>query len=109
MDRKAIVEHVVTFKNRADVRSILKEVSKQKGLTQFHDLIRAADQSVSTDEFLLYIAYKRAKAKQNHWWNSFEPLLRDFIEKDLKTLSTDELSKAMGYLMWAANAVSKEN
>ena len=84
----------------------------QKSKTQFQDIITAASQATSLDEFKLYIAYKAAKAGNDDLWKTFGARLNKFIDERVCKLECDDkdklaiLHQAMGYLMWAAYAAS---
>ena len=106
-----LVKLVIEFVNKEFKDVTLKQVGDS--LTQFQDLISAASQAISLDEFMLYIAYKAAKARQNDLWRDFGGTLNKFIKDEIADTGTSEqekvanLQQAMGYLMWAAYAAAR--
>jgi hypothetical protein len=125
-----IVEKVVEFAKAAFVKlndaDIARNKSKepkdkvplflskvQNSKTQFQDIIVAASQATSVEEFKLYIAYKAAKDGIYGLWKAFGQELNEFIKADIEQLDCDEkeklvvLHQAMGYLMWAAYAFAE--
>ena len=107
-----LVADVVTFAKTEFQNETLTKVKKSK--TQFQDIITAASQATSLEEFKLYIAYKAAKAGSNDLWKDFGARLNMFVDEHIRNQDTDEkeklkvLHQAMGYLMWAAYAASAE-
>jgi hypothetical protein len=100
----SLVEKVNAFVVRSDVLPTLQDLQKNNnGLTQFHDLIRAAEQSEFNEEFVLYIQYKAAKAQNGEWWKKLAKPLTDWIRE----LDHKDLKTAMGYLMWNAYAIAR--
>jgi hypothetical protein len=110
MDNEEIVREVIRFTRRAfSDEKTLDQAKKSK--RQFQDLINAAGQATSIEEFKLYIAYKAAKASNNDLWKSFGRPLNRFIDELIKLEPSNDISKklevlhqGMGYLMQAAYA-----
>jgi len=111
-----LIHDVLVFASNYFIGDALTEIKRSK--TQFHDLIAAANQATSVEQFKLYIAYKVAKDRRGGLWDNLGRKLNDFISKNVGSDREDKqeqietlnrLRIGMGYLMWAAYAATQAN